>query len=588
MTWQAWFTLATVFGALAAMASDKVSPDRATVGALALLILAGVVTPTRALAGFANEGMMTVALLFVVAAAIRRSGALGALSQRILGRPKTAAAAQLRLMVPVAGASAFINNTPLVAMLLPEVRDWARLRGVAPSRLLIPLSYAAILGGVCTLIGTSTNLVVHGLLQQAGYPGLGFFDLSPIGIPFALVGILFVVLLGRRLLPDRPQGAMPLADPRAFTAVFGVDPAGPLVGKRLGDVAIPDVPMLNPIEIERAGEFVPAPRGDEILRANDRLVVNAAMGEVRALERTPGLTPVADHAFTREGNARRVLVELVVSGHCPLVGHVVGTGAFRQMYDAAIVAVARHGARVVQRREGGWLLESGDTLLVEASDDFLALHLNNPDFYLVTSHGRVEALASWHRPFSLAVFLIMIGCAATEVLSTFEAALGAALVLLLSGVISWRQAQSDVDWSVLLVIATAFGLSAALEQSGAASGAAGALVALGSDSPWLTLALIYVATVITTEVVSNNAAAALMLPIALSAAAAMGVPYMPYAIAVIIGASAGFATPIGYQTHLMVYGAGGYRFTDFTRIGVPLGITLGVMVVALIPILWPL
>lgn len=588
MSWQAWLTLVTVFGALAVMATDKVTPDRATVGALAILILTGVITPARALAGFASEGMMTVAVLFVVAAAIRRSGALSAISQRILGSPRTAAGAQLRLMAPVAAASAFINNTPLVAMLLPEVRDWARARGVAPSRLLIPLSYAAILGGVCTLIGTSTNLVVHGLLQQAGYPGLGFFDLTPIGLPFALVGILFVVALGRVLLPDRAQGAMPLADPRAFTAVFGVDPAGPLVGKRLGDVSIPDVPVFNPIEIEREGEFVPAPRADEVLRPGDRLVVSAAMGEVQALERAPGLLPVADRAFTREGSRRRVLLELVVSDHCPLVGQVVGTGAFRQMYDGAIVAVARHGERVVARREGGWQLEAGDTLLVEASDDFVALHLNNPDFYLVTSRGRVEPLAHWHRPFSLIVFLAMVTCAATGALGIFEAALGAALALLLSGVITWRQAQHDVDWSVLLVIATSFGLSAALENSGAAAGVAGGLVALGAESPWLTLALLYLATVITTEVVSNNAAAALMLPIALSAATALGGSYMPYVVAVTIGASAGFATPIGYQTHLMVYGAGGYRFSDFVRIGVPLGIVLGLLVVLTIPMVWPL
>ena len=588
MTWQAWLTLATALGALAAMATDKVSPDRAMVAAVAILVLAGVVPPARALAGFANEGMMTVALLFVVAAGIRRSGALGAISQRILGRPRTAAGAQVRLMLPVAAASAFVNNTPLVAMVLPEVRDWARARGFAPSRLLIPLSYAAILGGACTLIGTSTNLVVHGLLQQAGYPGLGFFDLAPMGIPFALGGILFVVAFGRVLLPDRAQGAMPLADPRAFTAVFGVDPTGPLAGKRLGDVAIPDVPVLNPIEIERGEAIIPAPRPDEVLRAGDRLVVRAAMGEVQALERAPGLVPVADQPFTRGGNQRRVLVELVVSAHCPLVGQVVGTGAFRQRYDGAIVAVARHGERAVARREGGWVLAAGDTLLVEASDDFLALHLTNPDFYLVTSHGRVEALASWHRPFSLLVFLAMVTCAATGLLGTFEAALGAALVFLVSGVITWRQAQEDVDWSVLLVIATAFGLSAALEQSGAAAGAAGALVALGSGDPWVTLAMVYVATVIATEIVSNNAAAALMLPIALSAATAIGSPYMPYVMAVIIGASAGFATPIGYQTHMMVYGAGGYRFSDFVRIGVPLGIFLAALTLVIIPILWPL
>jgi di/tricarboxylate transporter len=277
-----------------------------------------------------------------------------------------------------------------------------------------------------------------------------------------------------------------------------------------------------------------------------------------------------------------------VSAHCPLVGKVVGTGSFRRLYDGAIVAIARHGERVVSRREGGWRLATGDTLLVEASDDFLALHLNNPDFYLVTSHGQVEPVALWHRPISLLVFLGMVACAATGLLDMFEAALAAALVFLISGIITWRQAQTDVDWAVLLVIAASFGLSAALEQSGAALGVAETIVSIGAGSPSLTLALLYLATVVTTEVVSNNAAAALMLPIALSAANAVGVHYMPYVITIMVGASAGFATPIGYQTHMMVYGAGGYRFSDFARIGVPLGLVLAALVTVVAPFLWPL
>ena len=586
MSWQAWFTIGTLLAAFGVMASDRVSPDKVLVGALSILVLAGVLDAPAALVGFSNEGMMTVALLFVVAAAMRRSGALGRLSQRLLGSPRTVPGAQLRLMAPVAAMSAFVNNTPLVAILLPEVRDWARARGVAPSRLLILLSYAAIMGGVCTLIGTSTNLVIVGLLREAGYPGLGFFEVSKIGVPFLVVGILFCVLTGRLLLPDRPHGEMPLADPRAFTAVFAVVDGGPLVGRRLGDVTVPDLPGLTPFEIERAGSLVPAPRADEILQAGDRLLVSAAVGEVLALQRVPGLVPVAEHALAGGGRGR-VLVELVISDHCPLVGRAVGQGSFRRHYDAAIVGMARHGERIVPRGVGGWILRAGDSILVEASDDFLALHRTNPDFYLVTSHGRVEPALRWHGPFSLAVFAAMIACATSGVLSIFQAVLGAALLLLASGVIRWRQAQADVNWSVLLMIASAFGLSAALVHSGAAAGIGEAIVAAGGGGPWPTLALVYLGTVVATELVSNNASAAMMLPIGLSAAAEVGASHMPFVMAVMIGASAGFASPIGYQTHLMVYGPGGYKFIDFFRIGVPLGLVMAALVIGLAPLIWP-
>jgi di/tricarboxylate transporter len=588
MTWQAWLTVGTLVAAFGVMSTDRVSPDKVMVAALSLLILGGVVSAERALIGFSNQGMLTVALLFVVAAAIRRSGAFGALGQRLLGRPRTVRGAQLRLMAPVAAMSAFLNNTPLVAILVPEVRDWARARGIAPSRLLLLLSYGAIMGGLCTLIGTSTNLVVVGLLTESGLPGLPFFEVAKIGVPFALAGILFCVLFGPQLLPDRPIGDMPLADPLSFTGGFAVVDGGPLVGKRLRDVRAPDLPALNPFEIERDGQVVPAPREDEVLRAGDRLLVSAAVAEVQALQRIPGLVPLTELAFApAAGDRNRTLAQLVVSPTCPLVGQVVGQGSFRRHYDAAIVAIARNGERVVPRAAGGWRLGAGDTLLVEVSDDFLALHRTNPDFYLVTNHGRIEPVKRWYRWFSLCVFLAMIGCAASGLLSTFEAVLGASLVLLGSGVITWRQAQADVNWPVLLLIATAFGLSGALIDSGAAAQIGHAVVSAGGGDPWTTLAVIYLVTVVTTELVSNNAAAAIMLPISLSTAAELGTSHMPFVMALMVGASAGFASPIGYQTHLIVFGPGGYRFSDFFRIGIPLGLVLACVVIGLVPLIWP-
>jgi di/tricarboxylate transporter len=586
MSWQAWFTLFVAVGALGVMATDRLSPDKTMVGALALLVLSGVLEPGRALAGFASEGMMTVALLFMVAAAVRRSGALAAACGKLLGQPTSILGAQLRLMLPVAALSGFVNNTPLVAMLLPEVRDWSRRSGVAPSRLLIPLSYAAILGGLITLIGTSTNLVVDGMLRQLGRPGLHFFDLTAVGLPLAVLGVLFIAVLGRRLLPDRPYGDMPFADPRGFTAEYLVIKGGVLDGRRLGDVSIPDLPGLHPIEILREGLIIPAPRADEVLQGDDRLVVNMAAGHVLALHRTPGLLPT-DHTFSRDPSKKnRVLVELVVSDHCPLVDRVVGDGSFRRHYDAAVVAVARHGERVTVHR-GPWVLEAGDSLLVEVSADFLALHRTNPDFYLVTSYGAVYTAARWHRAASVAALVAMASLAALGVLSMFEAAMAATVLLLLTRVISWSDAQDDVNWKVLLTIAAALGLGAALEDSGAARAVGDAIAGVGGEQPWIALAMIYLATVLTTEMVTNNAAAAMMLPIGLAAADRLGVSYMPFAVVIMIAASASFATPIGYQTNLMVYGPGGYRFSDFLRIGIPLTLLLGAAALVLTPIVWP-
>lgn len=586
MTWQAWFTLILAVGSLGVMATDKLSPDRAMLAVLGLLILSGVLTPARALAGFSNEGMMTVALLFIVAAAVRRTGALAVACGKLLGKPRSIVGAQLRLMAPVTALSGFVNNTPLVAMLLPEVRDWSRRSGVAPSRLLIPLSYAAILGGVVTLIGTSTNLVVDGMLRQLGHPGMHFFDITRIGLPLAVLGVAFCLVFGRRLLPDRPYQDMPFADPRSFTAEFLVEDGGPLDGRRLGDVVIPDLPGLHPIEILRGEQVVPVPRVDEILRGGDRLVVNVAAGQIIALHRTAGLLP-ADHTFARDpAKKNRVLVELVVSDHCPLVGKTVGDGSFRRHYDAAVIAVARQGRRVTVSR-GPWVLDAGDGLLVEASADFLALHRTNPDFYVVSSYGAVYTAAPWHRAASVVAMVGMAAFAAFEVLSMFQAAMAAAGLLLATRVISWSDARDDVNWRVLLTIAASFGLGAALEDSGAAHHIGQAIASLGGANPHLALIAIYVATVLLTEMITNNAAAAMMLPIGLATAARLDVSYMPFAVVIMIAASASFATPIGYQTNLMVYGPGGYRFSDFFRIGIPLTLLLGVATLILTPIVWP-
>ncbi len=588
MTIDGWLAVSATAGALIAMAAARVSADRALVGALAALVLARAVDPGRALAGLSNEGVATVALLFVVAAAVRRSGALGAIVGRVLGAPRGALGAQIRLMLPVAGLSAFLNNTPVVAMLIPAVRRWANERGIAPSYLLLPLSYAAIVGGMCTLIGTSTNLLVDGLLAEAGHAHLGMFWIAAIGVPAAVAAIVVVALFGRALLPRRGASDMPLADPRRFTADMVVEPRGPLVGRRIGDIAVPGLRAFAPVELQRGDAVVAAPRSDQVLAGGDRLVFAAPSAEILAVHRVAGLSPVHAHDGAGRRGPAAQLVEAVVGPRCPLIGRGVGDGSFRRRYGAAVIAVARDGERTDAESLGAWELEVGDTVLLEADPAFVDRQRYASDLILVSDHGRPMSHARWHAWFSVAVVVAMAAAAASGIASMLVAALAAACVLMLARVATWDELASDIEWRVLLAIVAALGLGAALTDSGAASAIAHGIVGLGGSSPWLVLAMVYLATAVATELVTNNAAAVLMLPIALDTAAELGASWPAFVAVVMIAASASFVTPIGYQTNLMVYGPGGYRFGDFARFGFPVAVVVAAVAIGLAPILWPL
>lgn len=573
MTPAAWLSLAATVAALAAMAWFRVAAERALAVALAGLVLLGVITPERALAGFANGGVATVALLFLVAAGVRRSGALDSVLHRVLGRRSSPLLAQLRLMIPTAGVSAFLNNTPVVAMLLPEVRRWAHEHDVAPSQLLLPLSYAAIIGGMCTLIGTSTNLLIDGLLVERGFPHLGIFWITPIGVPAALAAVVVIALFGRKLLPRRRVGELPLADPRQFTAELVVEADGPLVGKRLREIVVPGLRQFAPVEIRRDEAVIAAPRMDEPLDAGDHLIFAAPSAEVLAVHRVVGLSTV--HGAAQQGPSG-ALIEAVVGPRCPLVGSEVGDGSFRAQLGAAVIAVARDGERMSSARLGTWELTVGDSLLLEADPGFIERHRYGSELYLVSDHGRPIAHASWHGAFSLVVVTLMAVAAALGWCSMLFAALCASCALVLGRVISWTELSDEVEWRVLLAIVCALGLGAALEDSGAAGALARGLVGLGG-SPLVSLGMIYLATALTTELVTNNAAAVLMLPIALDTAGKLEVSVLPFVAVVMIAASASFLTPIGYQTNMMVYGAGGYRFGDFVRIGAPVSVAVAIV-----------
>jgi di/tricarboxylate transporter len=586
---QAHFTLGVVGLVFALLVFSRLTPDVILIGAVALLLLTGVIDANQALAGLSNEGMITIAVLFVVGAGVRETGAVDFVTTRMFGRPKSAENAIARMMFPTMALSAVMNNTPLVAMLIPAVSDWARSFRIPVSKLMIPLSYAAILGGTCTLIGTSTNLVVRGMLLKArpDGPGLGMFDISWVGVPAAIVGGLFLIGTSRWLLPDRRPAISTTDDSREYTAEMQVAPDSPLVGKTIEAAGLRHLPGVYLAEIDRDGNVMPAVSPQEVLRGGDRLLFVGIVESVVDLQRIRGLTPAANQVSKLSApRPQRCLIEAVVSNSCPLVGKTIRDGRFRNVYNAVVVAVARNGERL-QKKIGDIVLHAGDTLLVEAHPSFADQQRNSRDFFLVSrlegsnppSHDR-----AW---IAMAVLVGMVTLVTLEWLPMLQAALLAAAILLLARCVSIEAARRSIDWEVLLAIAASLALGTALETTNAARQIADQMISLAGGSPWITLAVIYFVTLIVTEMVTNNAAAALMFPFALTTADGLGVSYMPFMIAVMMAASAGFATPIGYQTNLMVYGPGGYRFSDYVKIGVPLDILVGIVTIALAPLAWP-
>ncbi|MBI3838738.1 MAG: SLC13 family permease [Planctomycetia bacterium] len=584
---QSQFTLGIVGLIFGLLIFSAVTPDVILIGAVTLLMLFGILTPGEAVSGMSNEGMITVAVLFVVGAAVRETGGVDIIAQRLFGRPKTPTGAVARMMFPTMGLSAFMNNTPLVAMLIPAVSDWSRTNRVPVSKLMIPLSYAAILGGTCTLIGTSTNLVVQGMLIKTTGSGLGMFDISWIGIPAALIGGAFIILASRWLLPDRRPAISTQDDSREYTVEMQVAPDSPLAGKTIETAGLRHLPGVYLAEIDRDGNILPAVSPQEVLRANDRLLFVGIVESVVDLQRIRGLVPATDQISQLSApRPRRCLIEAVVSNSCPLVGKTIRDGRFRNTYNAVVVAVARNGERL-HKKIGDVVLRAGDTLLVEAHPSFADQQRNSRDFFLVSRLDNSNPPRHDRALIAMALMMLMVVAVSFEWMSMLKASMLAAGLMIFARCVTVDSARRSVDWEVLLAIAASFAVGTALEKTGAAREIAENLIQLAGRDPWISLAVVYGVTLIVTELITNNAAAALMFPFAMDTAGGLEVNHMPFVIAVMMAASAGFATPIGYQTNLMVYGPGGYRFSDYLKIGVPLDILIWVVTVSLAPWVWP-
>lgn len=616
MPWEAWFTLAVVGVVLLALARNIAQPDLIFVAGATIIMTGSLFSPDalpspRDVASlFGSEALITVGVLYVVAAGLTETGGLSLFTERLLGRPKSEKGALVRMMLPVTAISSVLNNTPAVAMFIPVVHDWCKRARLSPSKLFIPLSYAAILGGCCTLVGTSTNLVVQGLMakqqqKDPNFPVFTFWTLTPVGLSVAAAGFFFFLFIGRRLLPDRGEVLTESSDPRQYTVEMVVERGSAIDGQTIEEAGLRHLPGAYLIEIDRGGDVLAAPGPDRRLQGDDRLVFAGVVESVKDLQRTRGLVVATDQIFKlNDPKTKRCLVEAVVGGGNPIVGKSIREGRFRTRYGAAVIAVHRDGKHLAGKL-GDISLEVGDTLLLETSKRFIQTYRDSRDFLLVS--GVEDSVPRQYDKawIALAILGLMIVLMTLESfgdqlagllglqkfpnVSVMHVAMLCGGLMILTRCCTGEQARRSVDWSTLVAIGASFTLGRALETSGAAGAIAEATFSrVQFLGPVAVLAAVYLLTLFFTEIVTNNAAAALAFPIGLAAARSMGADFMPFAVAIALAASGGFAIPSGYQTHMMVNGPGGYRFSDWLRVGLLMDLIVMVVAVSVTPLVFPL
>jgi di/tricarboxylate transporter len=589
MDWQGWLTLAVVLFTLFAMVREFAGPDLIMMAGLFTLTAFGILTPRETFEGFANPALAAIGALFIVSAALRETGALEATVGRLLDKARGEQKGLALLCTPVATLSAFLNNAPIVAMMTPTVIDWARRRGMSASRFLIPLSYSSILGSTTTVIGTSTTLTIAGMMMDSGMEEMGFFELAPVGLPVAIAGMLYLQYAAPFLLPNRGIRSEPLGDRRReYVASMIVEADCTLIDQSIEEAGLRHLPGLFLVEIDRGGRIITPVSPDETIRPNDRLVFAGVVSTIVELQRIRGLVPATDDEGPAHARPEHRLMEAVVSSSSPLVNQSIRDANFRTVYDAAVIAVHRNGERVAGKI-GTIKLEAGDTLLLQGAAGFLRAHRNSPDFYLVSDIAGTTTPRYDRASYAIGILLLMVLAASFGLYPISIAAFLACGLLIATRSITGGAARRSVDWSILIVIGASFGIAMALQKTGAATAIANIIAnSVGDMGPLAAMVVIYLTTLVLSELLHHNAAVAIMFPIAVETGNLVGADPRGFVMAVAIAGACAFASPVTYQTHLIVYGPGGYRFTDFVRVGLPLNVICAGIAILLIPIVWPL
>jgi len=622
MIWEAWYTLGLVLLLMIALVSGRIGTDTAMLGALTALMIAGVLEPAQAVAGFADPSVLMIGGLFIIASGLTSTGATAMIASKVLGRPKSLPEAQLRLMAPVIGLSAFMNNTPIVAMYLPIVHNYARRLGVSPSKLFMPLSFAAILGGACTIIGTSTNVAVNELYINyfaANEAELGstfglsmpsgarqFWGIAVVGIPSAIIGLVFIAFASNKLLPERSPPDDLGADARQYTTRVAVEPAGPIVGKTIEQAGLRQLPGLFLYAIERDGKQIPAVAPDTMLEAGDELVFTGVVESVVDLLKIKGLAPAEDQVKKIDApRGERTVVEAVISHASPLVGRSVRDAAFRSRFNAAIIAVHRGGQRI-EGKIGDIIFQAGDTLMLSTHVGFVNAFRNSRQFYLVSDVPGSEVVRHERAWLAVSIMVLLVALLTLPtaglfswINSTFDldlplgvskltAVFLCAMLMVFTRCTTGSTARTNINWQVLITIAAAIGVGKAMAVTGAANEIAEIFLSLvGSLGDRAILFCFFWLTSIFCQIITEKGAAILMFPIAMAVPASSGVSPEPYVITLMAATACSFLTPIGFVTNLMVFGPGGYRFTDYFRLGFPMTLIVSAVATITVPIVFP-
>ncbi|HQF39102.1 MAG TPA: SLC13 family permease [Opitutaceae bacterium] len=588
MTPETWIVLGLVVAMMVAFFTEKFPPEAVGLAGAVVLLLSGILSPVEMLSGFGNPATVTVACMFILSAGLQKTGALAALGAVLMRTARWPWLLLLLIMVVTGTISAFVNNTAAVAVLLPLVLLAARERKLPASRFLIPLSYASQFGGACTLIGTSTNLLVNSIAVKAGLPAFSMFEFAQLGLLLFGAGTLYLWVLGPWLLPDRAATEMVerygLGE---FITELRVMPGSPLIGRALGAGRLPGDTAAALVEIVRNKCHLLSPL-DEPLQAGDLLLVRGEAKALLALKDRHGLALNPEFklrdAVLQGGDL--MLAEAIVAPGAPFAGQTVGDLRFGDEHELAVLALQRHGA-VLRQRLAHTPLEIGDILLVLGRRAAVHRLTHDRDFILL---GEVAApkLTRGRVPWALGIMAAVVAAAAIGWIDILPAAILGGLALWATGCLKTEEIFESVQWRVVVLLAAMIPLGTALEKTGGASWMAQHALALaGGGSPLYALGAVYLLTAVLTEFMSNNATAVLLAPLAIGIAHSLGVDPKPFLMAVAFAASTSFATPVGYQTNAMVYTAGGYRFTDFARLGIPLNLLFFAIALWGIPRFWP-